>query len=153
MPQLRFSGHPRLHANLGRRFVRDLAMISALLPGSAGRGWAAAHAVHAQEVLGNVIEGGTATPVEGAMVLLFDLERRRGRGVLTAANGFFRMFVPAPGRYRIRVDRIGYENTDTELFEVPVGTSVQQRIDTQVRPIRRAGLEVQSEGRCKMRPA
>ena len=49
-------------------------------------------------------------------------------GVLTAANGFFRMFVPEPGRYRIRVDRIGYENTDTEPFAVPAGTSVLRRI-------------------------
>ena len=137
--------------------MRQRFLFASLLPWSAAVwGWAAPHTVQAQdasqEVRGTVLEAGTEVPVEGAMVLLFEQEGRRVGGVLTAANGFFRMFVPEPGRYRIRVDRIGYENTDTEPFAVPAGTSVLRRIETQVRPVQLAGLEVRGEGRCELRP-
>jgi hypothetical protein len=105
-----------------------------------------------QEVQGTVTEGGTLAPIEGAMILLLDEGGRRMGGVLSAVNGRFRVPVPAPGRYRLRVDRIGYGSMDTEPFEVPAGASVQWNVVSAVRPVELAGIDVRGEGRCEVRP-
>ena len=105
-----------------------------------------------QEVRGLVTEDGTGAPIEGAMILLIDLDGRRVGGVLSASNGRFRVPVPDPGRYVLRVERTGYASMDTELLEVPVGTSVEQRIVSTVR-IQLAGLDVRGGRRCDVRPA
>jgi hypothetical protein len=106
-----------------------------------------------QQVRGVVTENGTGAPIEGAMILLFGLDGKRFGGVLSASNGRFRIPVPDPGRYVIRVERIGYASMDTEPFEVPAGTSVEQLIVSTVRPIQLAGLDVKAARRCEVRPA
>ena len=117
----------------------------AVLPG-------AAESQETQEVRGNVLEGDTGAMIEGAMVLLFDEAGRRVNGVLSGASGFFRVYVPAPGRYRLRVERIGYANTDTEPFDVAAGAIVQRQVTTVVQPIELAQLDITGSNRCQIRP-
>ncbi len=112
-------------------------------------------AAQQQEVRGTVTEGSTLAPIEGAMVLLLlDQSGIRIGGVLSAANGRFRVPVPAPGRYRLRVDRIGYGSTDSAPFDVAAGASVQQNVESAVKPVELAGIDVSaSSRRCEVRPS
>ena len=143
--------------SLGRAEVRmssraalmTIVLVGALaLPG----GDATAHRPARQEVRGTVFDGETATLVEGAMVLLFDAGDQRVNGVLSGTSGFFRIDVPMPGRYRLRVERIGYVNTETQLFDVAAGTVTWQDITTSVEPVELAQLDVSSSARCQIRP-
>ena len=106
-----------------------------------------------QQVRGLVTEDGTGAPIEGAMILLIDLDGNRVDGVLSASDSRFRIPVPDPGRYVLRVERIGYASMDTDPLEVPAGKSVEQRIVSRVRPIQLARLDVRAGRRCEVRPA
>lgn len=114
---------------------------------------APALAQEGQGVLGNVTAGDTGRPLEGAMVLLLDEGGQRINGVLSAANGWFRVAAPRPGRYRLRVERIGYLATDSDPFDVPAGTTVERRVVTSVKPVQLAQIDVSGGRRCQVRPA
>ena len=105
-----------------------------------------------QSVVGRVLDGDTGASVEGAMVVLLEGERAHAR-VLTAADGSFRLSVPLPGRYALRIDRIGYESTLGDAFEVAAGARVERTLQTRVRPVSLAGIEVEGTRRCELRPA
>ena len=124
-----------------------LLLAAALAPAGAR-----AQSPTAQEVRGNILDGETGASIEGAMVLLFDDAGKRVNGVLSGTSGFFRLFVPAPGRYRVRVERIGYANTDTETFQVEPGAVVQRRILTAVAPVELDQIDVAGALRCEVRP-
>jgi hypothetical protein len=100
-----------------------------------------------QSVVGTVTEAGGTAPVDGAMVLLLDGEQTLARA-LTDARGRFALVVPRPGRYELRVDRIGYASTLSGAFDVPAGQTVQRPVATSVAPVVLAGLDVSATGRC-----
>jgi hypothetical protein len=112
-----------------------------------------AGAQQGEGVLGSVTAGDTQKPIEGAMVLLLDEAGRRVNGVLSATNGWFRVAAPGPGRYRLRVERIGYLSTDTDLFDVAAGATVERRVVASVRPVQLAQIDVAGGRRCEVRPA
>lgn len=105
-----------------------------------------------QVVYGTVTERGSGQPIEGAMVVLLRGDQVVTR-VLSTANGSFTMTVRRPGRYELRVDRIGYSSTFSEAFDVASGATVERRIETAVRPVRLRGLDVSGDRRCEVRPA
>jgi hypothetical protein len=113
----------------------------------------AARAQSPEGVLGSVTAGDTGRPLEGAMVLLLNAEGGRVNGVLSATNGWFRVAAPGPGRYRLRVERIGYLSTDTDLFEVAAGQTVERKVVTSVKPVQLAQIDVSGGRRCEVRPA
>ena len=119
-----------------------------MLPG----GTATAQRPARQEVRGTVFDGEANASVEGAMVLLFDTNGRRVHGVLSGTGGFFRIDVPTPGRYRLRIERIGYANAETEPFEVAAGTVTWQFVTATVEPVELAQLDVSGSTRCQVRP-
>lgn len=110
----------------------------------------AGHAA-AQTVRGLVAEDGVGTPLAGAMVVLFNSDGEAVDHVLTDAGGAFTTQVDHPGRYYVRVDRIGYASLTTDPFEVPVRGTFQ-RIDVPIRAIRLRGLDVSGSRRCEVRP-
>ena len=59
-----------------------------------------------QVVHGTVTERGSGQSIDGAMIVLLKGDRVLAR-VLSAADGSFTMMVGQPGRYELRVDRIG----------------------------------------------
>lgn len=105
----------------------------------------------AQVVRGAVSEAGSGTPLAGAMVVLFDADGDRVDRVLTDASGGFSTEADRPGRYYVRVDRIGYASLTTDPFDVPVAGTFQ-RIAVPIRPIRLRGLDVAGTRRCEVRP-
>src|SRR5207248_843402 len=107
----------------------------------------------AQGILGNVTAGDSGRPLEGAMVLLLNEAGARVNGVLSAANGWFRIAVQTPGRYRLRVERIGYSNTESDVFEVSAGQTVERKVTASVKPVQLASIDVSGGRRCQVRPA
>jgi hypothetical protein len=85
------------------------------------------------------------------MVVLLEGERTLARA-LTDADGSFRMSVERPGRYELRVDRIGYTSTYTEPFDLPAGAIVERTVESQVEAVVLPGISVEGSGRCEMRP-
>jgi hypothetical protein len=97
----------------------------------------AGHAA-AQTVRGIVAEDGTGTPLAGAMVVLFDFDGEAVDRAPTDAAGGFTTQAGHPGRYHVRVDRIGYASLTTDPFDVPVRATFR-RIEVPMRPM---GAEV-----------
>lgn len=106
----------------------------------------------AQRVVGRVVEEGTDAPVSGAFVVLLDEPGTSRLGGLAAGTGRFALRVPAPGRYRLRVDRIGYESLTTEPFEVGKGETVTWDLAVPTRPVELGAIAVSGRGRCRLDP-
>jgi hypothetical protein len=107
----------------------------------------------AQEVRGVVSDVETGAPVAGAMVLLLDTAEVPATRVLTADDGSFHLTAPQPGRYHLRIDRIGYASTSTDPFDLSPGRSLVRDIATGVEPIELEGIDVEGAPRCQVRPA
>jgi len=105
----------------------------------------------AQVVRGVVTEEGIGTRLAGAMVILMDVDGTPVDRVLTDASGQFIADVDHPGRYQIRIDRIGYASLTTSPFDVPVSGTFQS-IDVPIEPVRLRGLDVEGSRRCEVRP-
>ena len=103
----------------------------------------------AQSVLGTAVDARDGRPIGGAFVLLVDeegVERDRG---LTTARGTFRLSSGREGTYRLRLERIGFEDLETELFRLPADEVVSRRLDVAPRPVRLSEIEVSGvEPRC-----
>ncbi|HZD06306.1 MAG TPA: carboxypeptidase-like regulatory domain-containing protein, partial [Longimicrobiales bacterium] len=106
-----------------------------------------------QQVRGTVLDADSREPVAGAMVVLLDADERPVGRVLTSADGSYQVAVPAPGRHRLRLDRIGYASTLGPLFDVAAGETVERDVVARVRPVELRGLEAEGARRCQVRPA
>lgn len=74
---------------------------------------------------GRVAEAGTRRPVAGATVTLLN-EHGQGVGsVVTNAEGGFHLPVAAPGRFRVRAERVGYRRSLSEPMTVVPGDMVR----------------------------
>ncbi len=107
--------------------------------------------VQGQIVRGVVMDEDTRAPVEGAMVVLLRADGTVAHRVLTDENGGFIADAGAPGRFTVRIDRIGYESLTTEIFDVPVQGLFKQ-IDVPIHPVELVGLDVEGSRRCEVRP-
>lgn len=110
---------------------------------------ACAGGLEAQTVLGTAVEAGVEVgverPIVGAFVLLLDesgVERDR---TLTTARGTFRLDADRGGTYRLRLERIGFEDTDTEPFLLPANETIDRRLTVASVPIRLTALRVETE--------
>jgi hypothetical protein len=79
----------------------------------------------AQMVAGTVVEDGTDQPVAGATIELMDTTGLRRGTVVADTSGAFRILVPQPGWYRLRVSHIAYATTETPTINAEMGTQVE----------------------------
>jgi len=110
-----------------------------------------AETARGQIVRGVVVEAGSGTPVEGAMVILLDYAGQPLKRVLTDGDGDFIIDADRPGPHFIRVDRIGYESLTTERFPVPV-EGTYQRVEVPIHAVELVGIDVSGSRRCEVRP-
>ena len=108
--------------------------------------------VTAQTVLGQVLERRSGGPVEGALVLLLDEADATRAGYLTNQAGRFLIHAPAPGRYSLRAERIGYETVTSEPFLLSSGETLNVQLDAAEAPILLQELQVEGRQRCVVRP-
>ncbi len=105
----------------------------------------------AQSVTVEVVSESGARPVVGALVSLRDGSNRVVKRVLANQNG--RVTVEAPaGRYRLKVDGIGYQGRITDWMDLVAGPSVRVRIVLTERPLDLGELVVTSKRKaeCKL---
>lgn len=105
----------------------------------------------AQIVSGRVVEEGTDLPVSAAFVTLVDAAGQDRASGLAGQDGVFRLRAPAPGRYRLRSERIGYRSITSELLDVPV-EGLEVTLEVPGDAVVLSGLRVEGEGRCVLRP-
>ncbi|MFQ5680425.1 MAG: carboxypeptidase-like regulatory domain-containing protein, partial [Gemmatimonadota bacterium] len=97
------------------------------------------------------VEAGSARPIEGAFVSLVDEGGEQLVSALTGSDGTFVLQRFTAGRYRLRVERIGYETWTSEPFLAGPGRTVTRRLEVPVQPVSLAGLEVEAASRCGSR--
>ena len=133
----------RLNAALeGRYTIRALCTIML-----------AAAPLGAQTVIsGTVVETETGAPVEGAAVVLLDRSREEVAWRLTDAAGRFVFARPRGGTYTLRTVRIGHASVESDPFALGRGTTVVRRLESPVEAITLAGIDVESNRRCEVRP-
>lgn len=123
------------------------ALLLAILPAILG-----AAPADAQAVRGRVLIDAD-TPVAGAMVVLVDDRNERRAGAVTGSDGWFRVPAPEPGRYRLRVERIGYRATDSRPLELSAGEEIHFDLVTEMEPVRLDGVTARGDRRCRVRPS
>jgi uncharacterized protein YfaS (alpha-2-macroglobulin family) len=69
----------------------------------------ASEPIYAQAVQGQVTGRDTGMPISGAVVQLLDSQGQVSSGALTDASGGFTLRAPAPGQFRLRVERVGFK--------------------------------------------
>lgn len=108
----------------------------------------------AQSVRGTVSDAETGEPVAGAFVSLRSAPTGdRVDGALSSEGGHYALSAPGPGRYRIRVERIGYETWTSEPVEVSVGETLTRALEIGVRAVELEELQVSVTGGCQSDPS
>ncbi len=128
-----------------------LLPVRALVAGVAW-GLLAAAGAGAQTVVGAVVEEGTGQPLEGAFVQLQDSAGVRHGGVLSGADGDFVIRAPAPGRYRIIAELIGYADPGTIFVTLAPTETVRLTLGIPVRAVTLGAITAQVGERCRPRP-
>ncbi|HEX2076322.1 MAG TPA: carboxypeptidase-like regulatory domain-containing protein [Longimicrobium sp.] len=105
----------------------------------------------AQTVRGVLVDD-AGRPVDGMVVGLYPAGGgRAAAGGLTDAEGRFSLSAPAPGRYLVRAERIGYRPAYAEV-DVAAGETAELRLETAVRAFVLTPVEVTADTRCVVRP-
>jgi hypothetical protein len=104
----------------------------------------------AQTVRG-VVEDDAARPVAGVLVALIPASGgAAAAGALTDAQGRFSLAAPAPGRWTVRAERVGYRAASAAV-ELAEGQAAEVRLVTGVQAFVLPPLQV-SATRCTVRP-
>jgi hypothetical protein len=86
-----------------------ITLASALLLGPSAN-------AHAQILTGRVIELGSERPIVAASIGVFSGDQSIV-STMSDTTGLFRLMLPAPGWYRIRVERLGYAPAETDTLQ------------------------------------
>jgi hypothetical protein len=107
----------------------------------------------AQEWAGRIEASTDSAPVAGALVILMDSAGREARRTLSSPTGGFSLALPGPGRYQVRVLRIGYAGWLSSATVFGPGERKDTRLLIEDRIIQLAAIEVRTtRSRCGVRP-
>jgi len=106
----------------------------------------------AQTIRGQLLDQDSEAPIEAALVVLIDSTGHEIRGVLTNEEGGFVLYAPGPGTYSLRAEHIGYRIQTSEPLPLAVGENRYYRMIVPVKAINLAGIEVEAERKCVVRP-
>ncbi len=95
------------------------------------------------------VEGRVAGTEERVLVTLVSEDARLHSRRVTDRTGAFQLPAPGEGRYRIRVDRPGYESGQSEWVEVAGRERGQVVVDLPETPIDLEALPIPSPGSCR----
>lgn len=101
----------------------------------------------AQSVSGRFVDA-DGSPVPAARVVLQDESGRAVHAALTDADGRFALRAPAPGRYVVRGERIGYVSSLGEPLVLGAGEQVTQRLVAAPRRVVLDAVVVTARSRC-----
>jgi len=86
------------------------------------------------------------------LVVLLDTAGRQVGGSLTDEGGSFRLRAPAPGRYALRAERIGFQTVTSTPFELSEGPAVRMDLEAAAKAVALEGIRVEGERRCVVHP-
>jgi len=127
-----------------RRHVLILADLATLL--------LAAEHLDAQSVSGRILDATSGGVVAGALVILLDKEDREVATTVTTARGTYHVRAAGAGVYRLRAERIGFENATTQPFTLLAGQTVNRELSASSTAIVLPVLAVEGETECRVRP-
>lgn len=107
----------------------------------------------AQSVRGRVTDAATQQPVAGAFVVLLDATGDGVRANISGPGGEFALNAPAPGAYRLRLERIGVQTVTSEPFELGAGAVLEMPMRVATRPVLLAPIASDAGARCTVRPS
>lgn len=107
----------------------------------------------AQLVRGTVVDSATLRPISDFTIQLLDSTDTGVAAALAQPEGRFSLRAPAPGRYSLRVLRIGFRRTQTSPFQVGVGETVEQRVRMPQVSVALTGIRVVGRQRCEDLPS
>jgi len=108
----------------------------------------------AQSIAGTVREDDAlAAPLTGAFVSLVDASDRQVDAAFSAAGGAFRLRASSAGTYRLRVQRIGYANWESEPYQLSPGATESVDIRIPLDPVALAELDVTVVRGCVRDPS
>jgi hypothetical protein len=105
----------------------------------------------AQTVSGQFVDR-AGEPVPSARVTLRDESGRTVHSALTDASGRFSLRAPAPGRYVVRAERIGFASTVSDAVTLAAGEQVTQRLVASGERVVLEAVVVEGQTRCALRP-
>src|SRR5919199_2381253 len=106
----------------------------------------------AQIVRGTVVAQGTNEPVASTVVRLVDASGKRLAGAISDETGRFAIKAPAPGRYTLHADRIGFKSVTSAPFALATGQTIEQKLVAPAVPAMLAGITIAGSDRCVVRP-
>src|SRR5438128_642768 len=104
----------------------------------------------AQTIRGTVVLRDSVSPAGGVIVTATGEKGVAGGRTLSAGNGTFTLRLPAPGRYELRVLRIGYRPTIGPTVDVAAGTTETVRIVFSGQAIQLATVNVRDQSTCRV---
>lgn len=88
-----------------------------------------------QSIRGVVAQVETALPINRAALFLMGADGALYGSALSDSAGQFEIDVPLPGGYILRVHRVGYNATQSELVQVPANAVVEVRVNLRPNPL------------------
>ncbi|MCJ7628586.1 MAG: carboxypeptidase regulatory-like domain-containing protein, partial [Longimicrobiales bacterium] len=105
-----------------------------------------------QSILVHVTESESGEPIAGAFISLLDGQGDLIRSALTGQSGRFLFPVSDPGIFQVKAEMIGRETKFSSPFTLRVGESGQVVIALSYHAIALAGIQVEADERCRIRP-
>lgn len=102
----------------------------------------------AQVVRGRLLDEATRSPVGGAFVTLRGPDGAAVRSTLAGDDGWFQLAAPAPGEYRVRVERLGYQTYTSELLRVSRDSVLVRDFVLPQQPVVLPAITAGSERQC-----
>jgi len=125
---------------------RRLLLLVATLAG--GTSVLVATGAAAQTVSGTVRAGGGAGPLPQTTIVLTTEDGTLVRGVVTGDDGAYTLRAPAPGRYRVKVRRIGFSPDSSAVLVLASGSSASFSPTLRPYATRLASMKVRATGSC-----
>lgn len=105
----------------------------------------------AQTVSGRLLDVSSGAPIDRAFVVLVDLMGTEVDRAFTDDEGTFRVTAPAPGTYRLRSERIGFEASLSEAFELTAGQTHEMEMRVAPVAIRLDAIEIEGDAKkCRI---
>ena len=106
----------------------------------------------AQAVRGRLLDASSAEPVAGALIVLVDGEGTEVASTVTSARGTYVLRAPGAGRFRLRAERIGFQNSLSREVTLLASQTVTEELAASSTAIVLPVLSVESETECRVRP-
>lgn len=106
----------------------------------------------AQAVRGRLLDDGSGEPVVGALIVLLDAGGGDIASTVTSSRGTYHLAAPGAGVFRLRAERIGFENSLSGDIALIVGETVMLELTASSRAVVLPALAVESETECRVRP-